>query len=67
MVKEEEATHALDALAAVRRRLPMVRFAVGGIEGSPAGSDDELDAAPRRVRRPAATPGISPRDPSAGG
>lgn len=40
---EKEATHALDALAARRRRLPMVRFDNGYVFDSPSGPRTLLD------------------------
>jgi predicted dithiol-disulfide oxidoreductase (DUF899 family) len=40
---EKEATRALDALAAVRRRLPMVKFADGYAFDTPAGTKSLLD------------------------
>ncbi|HEY5195479.1 MAG TPA: DUF899 domain-containing protein [Solirubrobacteraceae bacterium] len=43
LVKEKEATRALDALAAVRRRLPVVEIAKDYVFDGPDGSSDLLD------------------------
>jgi predicted dithiol-disulfide oxidoreductase (DUF899 family) len=43
MVKEKEATHALDALAAERRRLPMVRFGKVYLFDTPDGQATLID------------------------
>jgi predicted dithiol-disulfide oxidoreductase (DUF899 family) len=43
LTAEKEATRALDALAARRRRLPMVKFGDGYVFGTPAGPKTLLD------------------------
>ena len=43
MTKEKEATHALDALAVERRRLPMVKFATGYVFETPDGQATLID------------------------
>jgi predicted dithiol-disulfide oxidoreductase (DUF899 family) len=43
MTKEKAATHALDALAAERRRLPMVQFGTHYLFETPAGPADLID------------------------
>jgi predicted dithiol-disulfide oxidoreductase (DUF899 family) len=43
LTKEKAATHALDALAAERRRLPMVKFATDYVFDTPAGKATLID------------------------